>query len=289
MRKVFVLVGAPASGKSTWAKNYINTRPNTLILSSDALRKEYYGDENIQDNPSLIFKVLRERLEKLLKYDYNVIIDATNMNRKDRRAYISIAKKHKAEINAIVFATPYGTCLRRNAMRERKVPEAAIKRMISRFEIPTRGEGFNTVLIKSVNNFEFETDEKETSFVFDNFGDQKNHHHSLGLKEHCNKCERLVREMGGNYSTRNAARFHDLGKIYTQTFDENGEAHYYQHANWGAYQALAFHWSDYSAVILINYHMMMYQDAAREKIKKIVGEELYKELTILHMSDEGAH
>lgn len=289
MQKVFVLVGAPATGKSIWAKNYINTRPNTLILSSDALRKEYYGDENIQDNPSLIFKVLRERLEKLLKYDYNVIIDATNMNRKDRRAYISIAKKHKAEINAIVFATPYETCLRRNAMRERKVPEAAIKRMISRFEIPTRGEGFNTVLIKSVNNFEFETDEKETSFVFDNFGDQKNHHHSLSLKEHCNKCERLVREMGGNYSTRNAARFHDLGKIYTQTFDENGEAHYYQHANWGAYQALAYRWSDYSAAILINYHMLMYQESAREKIEKIIGKELYKELTILHMSDEGAH
>lgn len=286
MGKVFILVGAPASGKSTWAENYIGDHPNTLILSSDALRKEYYENESIQDNPAFIFKVMRERLDNFLKIGYNVIIDATNMNRKNRKGYLAIAKKYNAETNAIVFATPYETCLRRNEERGRKVPEGIIKKMISRFEIPTCSEGFNTVLIKAVNTFEFKD---AVSFTFNNFGDQKNHHHSLGLQEHCNKCERLVREMGGNYSTRKAARFHDLGKIYTQTFNENGEAHYYQHANWGAYQALAYHWVDYDAAILINYHMMMYQDAAREKIEKIVGEELYKELMILHMSDKGAH
>lgn len=286
MGKVFILVGVPASGKSTWAENYIGNHPNTLILSSDVLRKEYYENDNIQGNPAFIFKLMRERLDNYLKTGYNVIIDATNMNRKNRKEYFAIAKKYNAETNAIVFATPYETCLRRNEERGRKVPESIIERMISRFEIPTRSEGFNTVLIKLVNVFEFKD---EVSFAFNNFGDQKNHHHSLSLKEHCNKCERLVREMGGNYSTRKAARFHDLGKIYTQTFDENGEAHYYQHENWGAYQALAYHWVDYDAAVLINYHMMMYQDATREKIEKIVGEELYKELTILHMSDEGAH
>lgn len=289
MRKVFVLVGAPASGKSTWAKSYVNTHPNTLILSSDALRKEYYGDETVQENPAFIFKVLRERLENFLKFDYNVIVDATNINRKNRKTYISIAKRYNVEINAIVFATPYEICVRRNAMRERKVSNDVIKKFISHFEIPTRGEGFNTVLVKNINTFEFEEDEKQVSFTFSNFGDQKNHHHTLELREHCNKCEQLVRETGGNYSTRRAARFHDLGKVYTQTFDENGEAHYYQHANWSAYQALAFHWVDYDGAILINYHMMAYQEAARPKIKKLLGEEFYKELVILHMSDGGAH
>lgn len=50
----FILVmGLSGSGKSYWTNNVAEDE-GMVILSSDALRKEFYGDERIQDNPAFI-------------------------------------------------------------------------------------------------------------------------------------------------------------------------------------------------------------------------------------------
>lgn len=57
----FILVmGLSGSGKSYWTNNVAEDE-GMVILSSDALRKEYYGDERIQDNPAFIFEQMRIR------------------------------------------------------------------------------------------------------------------------------------------------------------------------------------------------------------------------------------
>lgn len=49
---VYVLVGCPACGKSTFAKNFDN---DTVVISSDAIREELYGNEAIQGNGKEVF------------------------------------------------------------------------------------------------------------------------------------------------------------------------------------------------------------------------------------------
>lgn len=44
MNELIMLVGLPASGKSTWAKEYSETHPDYIVHSSDKLREEMYGD-----------------------------------------------------------------------------------------------------------------------------------------------------------------------------------------------------------------------------------------------------
>lgn len=285
--KLILLVGAPASGKSTWAANFTSTRPNFAIIASDTIRRELYGEEETQGDPKEVFGIVRQRVEENLAAGNHVIIDATNISRKDRRTYFPLAKKYGATVEARVFAISYEECVRRNANRARVVPETAIHRMFCRFEPPVKGEGFDTILV--VRDNDYTNDSAELFRKFATFGPQHNHHHSLTLKDHCDAAYSIVREMGGDTSCRKAALFHDVGKVYTQTFDDAGEAHYYQHANFGSLQALATKGVDYKGAILIGYHMMMYQETALPKLKKLLGESLFADLEMIHIADRRAH
>lgn len=56
--------------------------------------------------------------------------------------------------------------------------------------------------------------------------DQENPHHSMDLFNHT-LC--VVDNVDKNIALRYAALFHDIGKIYTKSYDENHIAHYYNH------------------------------------------------------------
>ena len=53
MTKVYMLVGIPCSGKSSFVKEQ-----NGIWISSDKIREELYGDESIQENPEKVFRVM---------------------------------------------------------------------------------------------------------------------------------------------------------------------------------------------------------------------------------------
>ena len=120
------------------------------------------------------------------------------------------------------------------------------------------------------------------------FGDQKNPHHTLSLSEHCYKCSELAYEKKYDEVVF-AAVFHDVGKIYTQTFDEEGIAHYYGHAETSSYLGLSMGFNLETAQ-LINYHMLCYNYKGGEDVWRTrFGEEFWKKLEMLHECDVGAH
>ena len=52
--KFYMLVGVAGSGKSTLAAKIfqlIDSSNKTVLLSSDVIREELYGDASVQDNP----------------------------------------------------------------------------------------------------------------------------------------------------------------------------------------------------------------------------------------------
>ena len=115
--KLILLVGIPGAGKTTYAKNYIEQNANTLHLSSDAIRKELYGDEAAQGNPSDVFSLMQKRAIEALNNGQNVIYDATNTTRKDRASIIGICPKF-ARIVAHVIWAPIEACIERDAARD---------------------------------------------------------------------------------------------------------------------------------------------------------------------------
>ena len=74
-----MMVGLAASGKSTYAKKLANDT-DAIILSSDAIRWELFGDETDQEHNQQVFQELHERAKECLCDGRNVIYDATNIS-----------------------------------------------------------------------------------------------------------------------------------------------------------------------------------------------------------------
>ena len=126
-----MMIGLPGSGKSYFSNIYSNNLKNmgipNIILSSDKIRKELYGDESIQDDPDKVFQIMEERTINNLKNNISVVYDATNINYKNRMNLLK--KLPDCWKIALIIWTPYQMCLERNKNRERIVPENAIKKM----------------------------------------------------------------------------------------------------------------------------------------------------------------
>lgn len=137
-----ILVGLPGSGKSTWASQQKSTP-----ISSDAVRQLLRDDAEDQSIHEETFALMRQLIRLRVRLGAGVtIVDATNLRAAHRRPWLQLAKRVGAECEAIWFDTPLEECLRRNAARARKVPEAAIRAMEAGFEVPEVREGFQRVV-----------------------------------------------------------------------------------------------------------------------------------------------
>ena len=296
--KLHILIGLPGSGKSTWA-----SEDNAIILSSDAYREKLLSNINDQSNNKLIFDTLQKDTITFLKEGKDVIYDATNINRKNRKKVLNAVKDINCIKIAELFMVPVEICKYRNNQRDRKVPEEVIERMLRNFELPLEGEGFDLI------NLHYTPSEQKlpyTSILRKMMGfDQKNPHHTLDLYSHCAKCynklSNLYQEgkLGENHELVVAGLIHDFGKLYTQTYnEEKGICQYIGHENVGAYMAFYLNYkplivNQFKVAFYINYHMEPYRlkdakESTLEKYKKMFGDE-WDNIMYLHDADSEAH
>lgn len=82
-----LLVGPSGAGKSTYASKHFN---DAWVISSDALRYEYCGDFKSQERNDDVFEAMRRLARARLEFGLPVVIDATNLRRRDRLAFVSL-------------------------------------------------------------------------------------------------------------------------------------------------------------------------------------------------------
>ena len=301
--KLYIMIGISASGKSTIAKQ-IAERDNCIIVSSDAIRGEICeGGVSDQSKNEEVFRIFHRRIKENLLKGNNVIADATNITIKSRKAIFDAVKNIDCYKIGYLVVKNIKDCIKDNKNSDRvAVPDEVIYRQVGKFQIPFREEGYDNIVIEDLNK-----DNSELFLVNDMIRhlqmskfDQKNPYHNQTLEEHCD----FVTEEFRKYNYPNyynfAARQHDIGKMYTQTFDENGIAHYYGHEGYGTYLLL----SDYNSIFremfyskdeildmlfLINYHMLPMNwntEKAKNKWRKIFGDYKYNLLVDFHMCDK---
>ena len=301
--KLYIMIGISASGKSTIAKQ-IAERDNCIIVSSDAIRGEICeGGVSDQSKNEEVFRIFHRRIKENLLKGNNVIADATNITIKSRKAIFDAVRKIDCYKIGYLVVKNIKDCIKDNKNSDRvAVPDEVIYRQVRKFQIPFYEEGYNIIVIEDLNK-----DNSELFLVNDMIRhlqmskfDQKNPYHNQTLEEHCD----FVTEEFRKYNYPNyynfAAQQHDIGKMYTQTFDENGIAHYYGHEGYGTYLLLL----DYNSIFretfyskdeildmlfLINYHMLPMNwntEKAKNKWRKIFGDYKYNLLVDFHMCDK---
>lgn len=298
----YMTVGIPASGKSTWARENAS-RFNFEIVSSDEVRMEMFGDNNIQGDPNIVFQNVHERILNFLKSGKSVIFDATNLNYKHRMVILErVGKIADVKKHAYVFATSYERCWGRNELRENSVPDYVIKRMRESFTMPQWYEGWDTIEV--VYDKDYMRGYGSLLEIMNTFS-QENVNHKMTLGHHITKVADGVATITGDENLYWAAKLHDIGKLYTKKFENaKGEysesAHFYNHENVSAYEAMFYipfinrHLSVRGCDVVtvcgyIQNHMRLQQakssDKAKDKLRKLVGDDYYRMLEILYVAD----
>ena len=302
MARLLIPVGLSSSGKSTFIKQ--NTGDMYDIISTDTIREELCGNESDQSKNDEVFKLFHKRIGEGLKEGRNVCADATNINIKSRRPLIEIGKRYGAEIVCVLFVTPFESCIARDQLRVRTVGEKVIEKQLRRFEVPFYEEGFDHILITSSMPKSYHTLYDTRNFYMDKAHgfDQHNSHHKYDLETHsilvASDAYESLLDIEGLNAIFDGMLCHDIGKLYTQTFDDEGVAHYYNHENVGAYKWLSDMWHEkekyynkdlLKSAFVINYHMRPFgwtTDKAKQKALRTFGADWCRVLTAVHKADK---
>ena len=303
--KLFYTVGLPGSGKSTWLENN-KEKLHINIHSSDSIREEL-GDVNDQTQNELVFSTLHKRIKEDLLNGKNVAYDATGLKRKNRLAFMREIQNIPCEKICVLFATPYESCLRNNANRDRNVPESVINRMLKSFEVPTCCEGWDHIQIVWWNyekygmEFDLSNDMREWCKI-----SHDNPNHTLLIGDHMLAAASHALTLSDDKSLHTAVILHDCGKPFTKDFyNGKGEptefAHYYNHQHVGAYLSLFYlremELSEDEILyisLLVELHMNPFlkwkdSDKAKEKDRKLFGDQTIRDIELLNECDRAAH
>ena len=135
MSRLLILVGAPGSGKSTFARYFLRTEDNWIRVNRDDFRLMQFGD-------SLMIPFYEERISKmveasvltLLKSDTNVIIDATNTSLRGIQDMIHTYTEY-ADISFKVFDLPVDELVKRCDKRYEEtgkfIPKSVVERNVA--------------------------------------------------------------------------------------------------------------------------------------------------------------
>lgn len=294
---LIVMCGLQASGKSTKAEELAELIDAT-ILSSDDIREKHKDWNN-----NTVFESLYSDMNSYLKEGKNVILDATNVTIKSRRQIFLNLKQDCIKV-CYILNTPFLTCLNRLNLRNEHTPDhiiptEALIRYYHSFEIPFYEEGWDEIVIeyepsaKQSKNFLSRCLDESKDF------DQKNKHHTQNLGDHLNFVEQKLKKLKASKLMIRAGKYHDIGKLFTQTYGEDGNCHYYNHDSVGAYLLLCeagiYRKKIYKVkdtlrwLFYINYHMKLHNvitDKSEKKWMNIFGKDLYTELRLFEKADK---
>jgi len=313
MNKLFLMIGLPGSGKSFQAK-MIAKKERAVIVSTDEIRRELFGDETIQKNTNHVFFEVYSRMEKAFEEGKNVILDATNAEREKR---INVLKKFPdTKKIAVYIDTPFELCLERNNERKRSLDHPVMEKIRKKLEIPFLSEGFhkvetihehvdyaikkekfNELLEKKPSYEELFGTLKNVSFFGEmiNF-DQENPYHSLTLCYHTYHVLEYINEFcegEDKLLLQIAALFHDTGKIYTKKYKPlKGYCSYWAHELVSSHIAHHFLYElgfeqkfINDAVGIIEMHMKINREDGANEIYHLFGSDMLTKLYQFNQAD----
>lgn len=152
MTTLYVLVGVPGSGKTTWIGHQSFDWDDTVVISTDRYVEQYaiamnktYSDVFKEYMPTAVDKMAQAAVDAF-KANKVVVWDQTSTSVSTRAKKLRMTPSHYTKI-AVVFKTPRKDIHDKFLNRPGKeIPTDVIQDMISNFVYPTLDEGFDKVI-----------------------------------------------------------------------------------------------------------------------------------------------
>jgi predicted kinase len=145
MSNLIALRGLPGSGKSTWAKAWVERAPERRVrVNRDDIRMELFGvwwptadaQGTVEQKEQRVTALETERIETALKAGKSVVVDATNLNPRTFARLGKMARDTGARLAHKDFPVEMAEIYRRNEERDKPVPREVIDSMAAQYMGP---------------------------------------------------------------------------------------------------------------------------------------------------------
>lgn len=182
MKNVIMTIGAPGSGKSSWAEEYVKQFPEYIIIERDILRKLACKDDGYDINDLLNFQEFYYNLDKgirsniegrvslaaqeMIALSDNIILSDTNLTPKHRNGKICMLDNMYFNIKYKIFNPDIRTLVYQNSVRVDVVNENIVYDMYLKLQ-------HQKEYLKLMGDVEFITDHDTDTQNFSNTTDRQ--------------------------------------------------------------------------------------------------------------------
>lgn len=134
MTNLYIMVGPPGCGKSTYISEHMNLT-NDRWISRDQIRfNTLKTNDDYFKREKEVYREYVQRIQANLDEGYNVWADATHLNERSRMKLLNNLNLTGINVTFIQFQIPLEVCLERNAHRTGRacVPKKELKKMFQR-------------------------------------------------------------------------------------------------------------------------------------------------------------
>lgn len=136
MSKLIICRGLPASGKSTWAKQWVLEDPEHRVrINQDDIRL-MLGKYWVPSREKLVQEIQFDAVVEALSKEFDVVIDNTNLNKKVLDGFDRLIKTfedYEIEYKDF-FDTPLSVCIERDKNRDLQVTEKVIRNFYNNYK-----------------------------------------------------------------------------------------------------------------------------------------------------------
>lgn len=142
---VYLMMGLPLSGKDTYIEQNLSEIP---MVSLDVLREEMKILPTESSAP--VVARAKEMAKGYLRKKQAFVWNATNITFDIRTRIEGLCEKYGARVILIYLEAPYEELLKRNEIRERKVPAVVIENMIHKMDMPEPIECYQVLKMEGI-------------------------------------------------------------------------------------------------------------------------------------------
>ena len=136
MSKLIICRGIPASGKSTWAKQWVLEDPEHRVrINQDDIRL-MLGKYWVPSREKLVQEIQFDAIVEALCRKFDVVIDNTNLDKKVLEKFDRLIKtfeNYEIEYKDF-FDTPLSVCIERDKNRDLQVSEKIIRNFYNNYK-----------------------------------------------------------------------------------------------------------------------------------------------------------